>query len=397
MFHRESLILMVLAMEGRYERIILVRFGELWLKSKNRGTYIKKLVSNIREQLGSEKYSLELEHDRIIIRPGKDANIEPIKSGLDKVFGISGYQVSYVTKPQLEEMLKLARSLASRYDKKTIFKINAHRSYKQLPFDSAELYEKASGMLRRMGYSMAPRGYDKELVLNATEDSGYVSIEKVKGLGGLPVGSGGKAVILLSGGIDSPVAAWYAMKRGMEPIYVHVHGFSSNEEASNSKLKEIVALLASYHQHYKIYYVPSHIFQVGAIRTGRYELIMMKVFMLLLAERIAVNQKCSVVFTGESLGQVASQTPENLAAEEHMVRIPVLRPLIGFDKEEIISVARRIGTYSYSILPYKDVCSINARNPKIKADARIVADISKEIKIKSIVSRSLKLSSSFST
>jgi thiamine biosynthesis protein ThiI len=110
-----------------------------------------------------------------------------------------------------------------------------------------------------------------------------------------------------------------------------------------------------------------------------------------------MNQKCSVVFTGESLGQVASQTPENLAAEEHMVRIPVLRPLIGFDKEEIISVARRIGTYSYSILPYKDVCSINARNPKIKADARIVADISKEIKIKSIVSRSLKLSSSFST
>jgi thiamine biosynthesis protein ThiI len=195
----------------------------------------------------------------------------------------------------------------------------------------------------------------------------------------------------MSGGIDSPVAAWYAMKRGVTPVYVHLHAFQDPEDAVKGKVTDLLGTLSRYYPHYKVYFVPSHIFQAGSFKYGRYELILLKAFMLKLAERVARREHALNVFTGESLGQVASQTSGNILATQCGTKLPVLRPLIGFDKEEIIRVARAIGTYEDSIRPYKDVCSINARNPTLSADPARTREMLREMNISSIVTRSLKL------
>ena len=233
--------------------------------------------------------------------------------------------------------------------------------------------------------------YDHQIFINVTKEAAFVSLDKINGLGGLPVGTSGKGIVLLSGGIDSPVAAWYAMKRGVEPVYVHLHGYSSAEEAMNSKIPQLVKILSSYYTNAKTYYIPSHIFQAGAIRSRRHELILLKAFMMRIAELAAEKESAQAIFTGESLGQVASQTMSNMQAEHIGVKIQILRPLIGFDKQEIISKARSIGTYDESIKPYKDVCSINSRNPVTRTNPALMEKLVKEFKIDALAKKSFKL------
>jgi thiamine biosynthesis protein ThiI len=269
-------------------------------------------------------------------------------------------------------------------------KIDAHRAYKQLPFDSMDITQKIIKVADGLGIEPAIKGYEKELYVSVTKDAAFLSLGKEKGAGGLPVGSSGKGVILLSGGIDSPVAAWYAMKRGVEPVYVHLHAFQDAKEATEGKVSNIVARLSEFHPHYRMYFIPSHFFQASAFKSGRYELILLKAFMLRLAEKVAKKEGANLIFTGESLGQVASQTPENIGAEQYGIKLPVLRPLIGYDKEEIIRVARAIGTYEESVKPYADVCSINAKNPKLNAQREKIRELMSMIGISGIVNRSLK-------
>lgn len=369
--------------------MIIVHFGELWLRGHNRNVYIKKLASNMREILYGEDIRIDRLYDRFLIRLGRDADLESIKRKLGYVFGISNFEIAYITKPEMKTICSLGEEMLEGLDGK-IVKISSHRTYKELPFDSVEIMDKLATAAKKRGLRLSNKGFDVELRINVTKDAAFCSCEKTSAPGGLPVGSSGKGVVLLSGGIDSPVAAWYAMKRGVEPIYVHIHGYSSAEEALKSKIPEITKILDRYSPGSKTYYLPSHIFQLGAIKAGRYELILLKAFMLMIAEKIAEKEGAVMIFTGESLGQVASQTPSNLAAEQNGVEMPVLRPLIGFDKQEIIKMAKQIGTYELSILPYKDVCSINSKNPKTYTDIDRMKLLKKETKLKSIVSRTLK-------
>ena len=374
---------------NEHEKIIIVHFGELWLRGQNRNVYIKKLASNMREILYGEDIRIDRLYDRFLIRLGRDADLESIKKKLGYVFGISNFEIAYITKPEIKAICSLGEEMLEGLDGK-IVKISSHRTYKELPFDSIEIMDKLATAAKKMGLSLSNKSFDVELRINVTKDAAFCSCEKTSAPGGLPVGSSGKGVVLLSGGIDSPVAAWYAMKRGVEPIYVHIHGYSSTDEALKSKIPEITKILDRYSPGSKTYYLPSHIFQLGAIKAGRYELILLKAFMLMIAEKIAEKEGAVMIFTGESLGQVASQTPSNLAAEQNGVEMPVLRPLIGFDKQEIIKMAKQIGTYELSILPYKDVCSINSKNPKTYTDIDRMKLLKKETKLKSIVSRTLK-------
>ncbi len=375
---------------NEHEKMIIVHFGELWLRGRNRNVYIKKLASNMRGILYGEDIRIDRLYDRFLIRLGRDADLESIKRKLGYVFGISNFEIAYITKPEIKAICDLGQEMLKELDGK-IVKISSHRTYKELPFDSIEIMDRLAAAAKAMGLRLSNKGFDVELKINVTKDAAFCSYEKTSASGGLPVGSSGKGVVLLSGGIDSPVAAWYAMKRGVEPIYVHIHGYSNAEEALKSKIPEITKILDRYSPGAKIYYLPSHIFQLGAIKAGRYELILLKAFMLMIAEKIAVKEGAGMIFTGESLGQVASQTPSNLAAEQNGVKIPVLRPLIGFDKQEIIKVAKQIGTYELSILPYKDVCSINSKNPKTYTDIDKIKSLKKDTKLSNIVSRTLKL------
>ncbi len=375
------------------EELIVVHFGELWLKGGNRNYYIRLLEQNIKEQLAGARFDLQRNFDRLILRPGKGSSFESISHRLGKVFGISVFELSIVAKPELKSIVSTAKRMLSAKPRPKSIRINSHRSYKQLPFTSIDVVDKLKNTAEGLGIEPKVKDYERELSISVTRDAAFLTLKREKGAGGLPVGSSGKAVVLLSGGIDSPVAAWYAMKRGLVPIYLHVHAFRENAEAERGKVSKIMGTLSGFHRGSKAYFIPSYVFQANSTRFGKYELVLLKAFMLRLAEKVARKEGAQLIVTGESLGQVASQTSSNLAAEQQGVTAPILRPLIGLDKEEIIAIAKRIGTYEDSIKPYKDVCSINARNPKTATEPDEMKRLLKKIGIAKVVSKSLSMSS----
>ena len=377
-------------MQPEGSAIISVRFGELWLRGRNRSRYISLLLRNISERLNREDVSITREYDRVLIAPGKNTELEGVKAKLSTVFGISRFEVAYVTSPDLASIKKLGSALLSKLGRGTSVRIRSHRSYKQLDFDSITIVRELVKPAKRKGLVLTSKGFDNDISVNVTKSHAFISTASAKGAGGLPVGSSGKAVVLLSGGIDSPVAAWYAMKRGMSPIYLHFHGFPDGNARDLLKIKNIADKLNEYSLHYRLYLLPTHQFQVAALGSGRSETVLLKHFMLRSAERIAKLEGASLIYTGDCLGQVSSQTPQNLLSQSQGIKYPVIRPLIGFDKEEIISTARRIGTYEMSLLPYHDVCSINARNPGTAVSEKTIKLLARERKMAGVSARSLR-------
>jgi thiamine biosynthesis protein ThiI len=378
---------------AKQNKVIVVRFGELWLRGRNRPEYVKKLRQNVLAKLSEEDISLKCEYDRFLISIGDGSREFDVMAKLGQVFGISNYELAYVAEPNMSDILRVCKYILKSDCRGIKIRVNSHRSYKKLNFNSIEIRANVIAAAKEMGYEPANKGFEEELNINVTKESAFISSIKSKGLGGLPVGTSGKAIILLSGGIDSPVAAWYAMKRGAEPVYVHIHAFADSETAMKSKISEIIYILSHYQRGTpKVYYVPSHIFQAAAVSTKRYELVLLKSFMLRVAEKVAENEGADMIFTGESLGQVASQTSSNLSAEQYGLNTPVLRPLIGFDKEEIIRVANRIGTYEVSVKSYKDVCAINSRSPKTRMSHELLSIMLKDIGMDEVVERSVDAS-----
>ncbi len=377
-------------MPDSFDKMLIVHFGELWLRGRNRNIYIKKLKRNISYQLRDERFKFEKSYDRVVLKLSSDADIDRIKVKISKVFGISAYEFAYRTDPDLKSIVKLATAVMKPLKGKKV-KMNSHRAYKKFKFTSVDIIKKLIESAEKLGVDPHVQGYDTQIFVNVTKEDAFVYTDRMKAFGGLPVGSSGKAVILLSGGIDSPVAAWYAMKRGLDPIYVHVHGFSDNDEVSKSKIPRIIDILSGYSTNSKTYYIPSHVFQVSALKAGRFELTLLKAFMMRVAQEIAVKEEADCIITGEALGQVASQTASNIAAEQDGITMPIFRPLIGFDKLEITNVAKTIGTYEESIKPYKDVCSINSKNPATRTQIKVLRDIAKNATLDAVVKRSIKM------
>ncbi|MEM3841487.1 MAG: tRNA uracil 4-sulfurtransferase ThiI [Candidatus Micrarchaeaceae archaeon] len=374
-------------MAGFPYQIIDIRYGELWLKGKNRPRFINQLVSNIEEALKGEEYSnIEKLRDRIIIRLLKSSNGKRMLSKLSKVFGISAIYLGITCAPTLEAMLAASSTLASR--KKSI-RIEARRSYKLHSFTSIDIRNYIMQNQDRLS-SRADSSSHNKLYIDALKHFAIVSDTMEKGAGGLPVGSSGTAVALLSGGIDSPLAAYMAMKRGLRLVYVHFHAFPDNSSAMKSKISSIIKVLSEYGSPKAVYYVPSHIFQAyAASAKSKYELLIFKHFIYVFASAVAARENAKAIVTGESLGQVASQTVENLLATQNGVEMLILRPLIGMDKQEIIDMASRIGTYRYSIMQYRDVCSIKSRRPATSASASAVSSLYKKLKMDLAVGQSL--------
>ena len=235
------------------ESVIAVRFGELWLRGRNRGHYIKKLLGNISERLSGEDVSIIREYDRVLIRTGSSADTESIKHKLSTIFGISRFEMAQTAKPDLASIKKLGSSIIASFEKGAIVRIQSHRSYKQHAFDSMDVLRELAKAAKKKGIIVSNRGFTREINVNVTKDCAFINTGSIKGAGGLPVGSGGKAVVLLSGGIDSPAAAWYAMKRGMHPIYVHMHGYPSNDAQEIAKITRLAEKLREYSLHYRIY------------------------------------------------------------------------------------------------------------------------------------------------
>ena len=348
---------------------VLIRYGELSTKGKNRKDFIKRLERNIRYMFNDFK-DLEYRrtHDRIYIHL-HDEDPEIIKERLQKVFGISSFSFTEKVDPTIEAIQAACLEIAKTTDKKT-FKMVAKRHDKTFPMISDEINRAVAGVILR-NTELKVDVHNPELMIRIEvhRDGAYIISDKIKGAGGYPTGINGKALLMLSGGIDSPVAAYEIMKRGIEVEAVHFASPPYTSEAAKGKVLELAKQVSVYQGHMKVHILNFTELQLAIYKTAGdpYAVTLMRRMMFRLAERVARDNKCLVLATGESIGQVASQTLESMVCINDVVHMPVIRPLVCYDKVEIIDLARKIGTYETSILPYEDCCTIfDPKNPVTK-------------------------------
>ncbi len=353
---------------------IVIRYAEIALKGKNQKDFLNQLVRNIREQIKVDldfNPTIEREQGRLYLRLDDKAP-EEFYDSLNHVFGISSYSPARKVSLDLEEIKAAALfELRSAMKGPTSFRVSVKRPNKHFPLTSPEMQQIiAAHMLKNItGLSVDLHHADLELLLEIRFDSAYIYTRKYEGLGGLPVGTGGKGLLLLSGGIDSPVAGYLAMKRGVIVEAVHFHSYPYTSEEAKQKVIKLAELMAKYSVRLVVHLVPFTKIQeqIAHYCHDNMRIPIMRRIMVRIAEQIAYGREALSLFTGDNLGQVASQTMESLYAVNNVATMPILRPLITMDKEEIMTIARRIGTYDTSILPYEDCCTVFVpKEPKTK-------------------------------
>jgi thiamine biosynthesis protein ThiI len=354
------------------DRCFVIHYNELGLKKGNRDYFERALCSNIDAALrdcGADR--ARRISGRLLLPLTPEADVAEIKRRLARVFGIAYFAEAWKSARAVENLevnsweLIAGRSFNS-------FKINTRRGDKSFPLTSVEVNQRVGAYVQqRCGARVDLETPELTCSIELVEKDALIYVERLEGPGGLPVGTSGKVVVLLSGGIDSPVAAWKMIKRGCTPVFVHFHSFPYTNKESQEKARLIARLLAEYSLKAKIYMVPfAEIQRLIMVETPvETRVILYRRFMMRLAERIAQSEKARVLVTGDSVGQVASQTIENIDVISRAVSMPILRPLIGDDKLEIIEVARKVGTYDISILPDQDCCSLFVpKHPETKAN-----------------------------
>lgn len=375
----------------------LIHYGEIGLKGKNRPFFEKKLVENVDQCLkrqGVTRFNLKRLYGRLFLESNLTAETElsKIEDVLRKVFGITGFSRAQSIEARLDNLPAIVWKGLPRNDFDT-FRVRASRSDKSLPFNSHEIEYQVGGFIKeKSGARVDLENAELTCYIEALSKSFLVYFDKITGAGGLPVGTSGKVVVLLSGGIDSPVAAWQMMRRGAQCVLVHFHSYPHTDAASQEKVKEIARKLNEWQLASKLYLIPLLEIQkeIVAKCPEKLRVILYRRMMFRLAEKIAQREKCLALVTGESLGQVASQTLENINVVNRVVTLPVFRPLIGTDKQEITELAKRIGTYEVSIQPYQDCCSLFVpKHPETKASLEIVETAEKLLDIENLLQRAI--------
>ena len=353
---------------------IMIRYAEIALKGKNQKEFLGKLVKNIKEQVKVDlgfNPTIEREQGRLfLLLEGREP--EDFFDSLDHVFGISSYSPARKVELDVETIKEAALAeLKTAVQGPTTFRVTVKRPNKNFPYNTPEFQQiLAAHMLTHVPeLSVDLHQAMVELLVEIRYDAAYIYTRKYPGLGGLPLGSGGRGVVLLSGGIDSPVAGFLAMKRGVVIEAVHFHSYPYTSEEAQKKVIKLAEEMAQYSVRMIVQMVPFTKIQeeIAHYCHDNMRIPIMRRIMLRIAERIARERDCLAIFTGDNLGQVASQTMESIYAVNEVATMPVLRPLITMDKEEIMTIARRIGTYETSILPYEDCCTVFVpKEPKTK-------------------------------
>mgnify|MGYP006287406857 CR=1 FL=1 len=353
--------------------IAIIHYGEIGLKGKNRRNFEEKLAANVRKAMLPAKPDVRIEQKRIIAE-GKFAENDARKK-LGNVFGIEWFAIAKECRPEIEEIWKCVKKNLKQVEGKT-FAVKTRRSDKSFPMKSMELSREIGGRIQdETGAGVDLDSPGATVWILVLQKKAFVYFDKVKGAGGLPVGTGGRVICLMSGGIDSPVAALMMMKRGCEVDFLHVHPFEKNAEVKGSKIENLVRELDSHQQRKgSLLVVPYTGFYA---RTGeverKYELVVFRRYLYKLAEKAALERGYGGIVSGDSLGQVASQTLENIGAAQHGLEVPVFRPLVSMDKMEIVGHAEKSGTYAESIKEYRDCCSLVAvKSPVTKAKKELV-------------------------
>lgn len=378
--------------------IILLKLGEIILKGLNRRSFEQKLINNVRRRLAPiGNFKVYCMQSTIYVEAEQEgADMDAAFEALKKVFGIINLSRAAACEKDKDAIVKLAiEYLKDEMESVKSFKVESKRSDKRFPMNSIQLSQYVGGELADAYPDVEVDVHNPELTVHVEvrDLAAYVHASPVPGAGGMPVGSNGVAVTLLSGGIDSPVSTYMIAKRGVRLIPVHFFSFPYTSQQAKDKVVELAQLLTEYCGKMTIEVVPfTHIQEeIRDKCPEEYFTLIMRRFMMRIAQRIAEANGAKAIVTGENLGQVASQTMEAMASTQAVTDLPVLQPLIGMDKEEIVCLARKIGTFDTSILPYEDCCTVfTPRHPRTRPKISEVAEAESVLDIEGLVEEALK-------
>jgi len=346
-------------------QVLLVRFGEVHLKGQNRPFFMKKLTENVRKAVASAGATVWLSDSRIYVA---DMDIAEAAERVRRVFGIHSVSPAWEMDKDFELIAEKCVELSK--DLKGTFKVMARRSDKKFPMTSMEMNAEIGGRILDSNPNLSVDVHKPMHEVSVeVRDKAYVYVGEIMAVGGLPMGTGGKGMLLLSGGIDSPVAGFQLMRRGVNINAVHFFSFPYTSERAKEKVIELARILGTYGGGMRVFVVPFTEIQMQIHEKCPDSLgtLLMRRYMMRIANRIARQHGAQALITGENLGQVASQTMEALGCTDAVCDLPVFRPLIGLDKLEITEQAIKIGTYETSILPYEDCCTVfTPRHPTTK-------------------------------
>ncbi len=379
------------------EEIILIKVGEIVLKGLNRRTFEDVLLKNLRKRLHKAgQFEIKIAQSTISVKPkGENADMELASEIVGKTFGIATFSRACVAKKDIEDIQqKAVEYLEEELEDAKTFKVEARRSDKKFPLKSPQICEQVGGYILEHFPHLKVDVKNPELVVTVEvrDFCAYVRGGVVKGVGGIPVGTGGKAGILISGGIDSPVAAFMMAKRGVELTAIHFASPPYTSQRAEEKVCKLLEIVSEYSGRMTMYTVPFTEIQEQIREKCPEELftIIMRRFMMQISERIAKDNNCTALITGESLGQVASQTISAIACTDIVCNIPVFRPLIGMDKDEIVVISRKIGTFETSIEPYEDCCTVfTPKHPRTRPVLKYVEQAQNEMNCDELIEKAL--------
>lgn len=356
------------------KEIILIKNGELALKGLNRNSFEDKLIKNMKIRLADlGRFTFTKSQSTIMVDPeDEDIDLDDAADRLSKVFGIAALSRACVCEKDFDCIKTTAVGyLEEQLEDARTFKVEAKRSDKKFPMKSPEICREAGGYILSKFHHLKVDVHNPDIIvtIEVREQYAFIHGNSIKGAGGMPTGTSGRAAVLISGGIDSPVAAYMMAKRGIELCAVHFASPPYTSELAEMKVMELLKRVAKYSGTITTYVVPFTKIQeqIRNLCPEEYFTIIMRRIMMIVSEKIAQGQNCSALITGESVGQVASQTIYALACTDCVVNMPVFRPCIGMDKEEIISISRKIDTFETSIQPYEDCCTVfTPRHPKTR-------------------------------
>lgn len=378
--------------------VILLKNGEIVLKGLNRPTFESKLTGTIKRRIGGlGAYSLTKAQSTMSIEPLEESfDVDEAIERLKKIFGFVYISRAAFVDKDFENIKKnTAVYLHDELESASTFKVMAKRSDKKYPLKSPEICTEVGAYLLDNFPNLSVDVHNPELIVNVEirDHGAYIHGAPIPGAGGLPVGTSGRAAVLMSGGIDSPVAAYMVAKRGVAINAVHFESPPYTSERARMKVEKLLHILSQYCGSIYFHVVPFTRIQ-EEIKNNcpeEYFTIIMRRFMMKISQRIADEFECQALVTGESIGQVASQTVEAMRCTEEVCHMPVFRPLIGMDKEEIITIARKIGTFDTSIEPYEDCCTVfTPRHPRTRPEISFILDAESKYNFDPLVEEAVK-------
>ena len=366
------------------QEVILCKFGEVVLKGANRQSFESQLIKELRRRASPHGvFKIYFKQSTVYVEPLNDScDMDGMYEAAKKVFGIVGVNRAAVCEKNMESIMSLAREyLPEKLAGKRAFKVDAKRSDKRFPLKSPEISREIGGVILSTvrGIKVDVHNPDVTVTVEVRDDNAYIRAGQEPGAGGLPLRSAGRGLLLLSGGIDSPVAGCMMAKRGLEIEALHFESFPYTSERAKEKVMQLAQEMCEFCSKIHVHVISlTHIQEeLRDNCTEDYFTILLRIFMMRLAERCAREYKCHALITGESLGQVASQTLRAIEVTDSVVNLPVFRPCIGLDKNEIIIQARHYGTFDTSILPFEDCCTVfTPRHPKTQPK---IEDVMREL------------------